>query len=351
MKPLFVAPYGPNGASSRARVYDWVNRLGLDAEIHDYLGTRRLGTDILLRNASKLVMLEIRLRQLARTTRPHLFLHREASPFGRGHVEQAILQSAGVAVYDFDDALMWEPPGGVARKLVMSRARKCRVAVEHADVVIAGNDVLADWASNYARDVRVIPTCIEPAEYPVKADYAISDPPRIGWLGSPSTEMYLREVTEPLLEFNRRTGARLLVISGGNSDLGALRSIVDRVEWSLTSYASFLATADVAIAPLTDTPYAQGKCAYKMLQYAAIGLPIVASPVGANAVAGDRLGARLVSGSGEWLDGLAEIVGCATGDRGQNGKLARRAVSVHYSYQAWQAEWLLAQGIQDGRYA
>ena len=65
-----------------------------------------------------------------------------------------ILQSAGLAVYDFDDALMWEPRDGVARRLAASRARKCRVAIEHADVVIAGSDVLADWASGYARDVR-----------------------------------------------------------------------------------------------------------------------------------------------------------------------------------------------------
>ena len=103
------------------------------------------------------------------------------------------------------------------------------------------------------------------------------------------------------------------LVSAGTEDLGALQTIVDRVEWSLATYASAIAATDLAVAPLTDTPYATGKCAYKMLQYAAIGLPIVASPVGANAVAGERLGAFLASGAEEWVDAITEVLAQRTG--------------------------------------
>ena len=80
--------------------------------------------------------------------------------------------------------------------------------------------------------------------------------------------------------------------------------MTDRIEWTLNGYASAIANADVAIAPLLNTPSARGKCAYKMLQYAAIGLPTVSSPVGANAVAAVRLGAETADTSAEWIDAL-----------------------------------------------
>jgi glycosyltransferase involved in cell wall biosynthesis len=269
-----------------------------------------------------------------------------ATPFGRGAVERALLKSADLSVYDFDDALMWEPDGNAMRRAVTSRSEQCRNAVEQADVVIAGSDRLAEWAAKYGRDVRVIPTCVDPDEYPLKASYDIAGPPVIGWLGSPSTERYLRAVTQPLLELNRRNGARLLVVSSGAADLGALEQMTDRVEWTLSGYGSAIATADVAIAPLLDTPYAWGKCAYKMLQYAAIGLPTVASPIGANMVAAARLGAHTATDSSEWIDGLTDLLTISPQSRSLRGTEARQAVTDHYSYARWRDAWLDAQGLR-----
>ena len=93
------------------------------------------------------------------------------------------MNSADVSIYDFDDALMWEPDGSTLRRLATSRSQQCHAAVESADVVIAGSDVLAEWAAQYNRDVRVIPTCVEPNEYPVKVHYDVIGPATIGWLG------------------------------------------------------------------------------------------------------------------------------------------------------------------------
>ena len=63
-----------------------------------------------------------------------------------------------------------------------------------ADRVIAGNDLLADWASSLCPDVVVIPTCVDPSAYRTKVSYELSDPPRLGWLGSPATEGYLLDI-------------------------------------------------------------------------------------------------------------------------------------------------------------
>ena len=41
-------------------------------------------------------------------------------------------------------------------------------------------------------------------------------------------------------------------------------------------------SCDIGIMPLADTPWEKGKCGYKLIQYMAAGLPVVASPVGVN---------------------------------------------------------------------
>ena len=58
-------------------------------------------------------------------------------------------------------------------------------AVAAADVVIAGNEDLAERASRTARNVYVIPSCIEPRAYAPRLSYALNDPPRIVWVGYP----------------------------------------------------------------------------------------------------------------------------------------------------------------------
>src|SRR5436305_3743919 len=128
-------------------------------------------------------------------------------------------------------------------------------------------------------------------------------------MGSPSTEPYLRLVEAPLLALHRACGARLTVVSAGSAPLGPLESMADRVRWSRDGYGTVLAGADVGIGPLADTPYARGKCAYKLLQYAAAGLPLVASPVGANDAALRVLGGVPAPDGDAWYDALTHLLG------------------------------------------
>jgi glycosyltransferase involved in cell wall biosynthesis len=58
---------------------------------------------------------------------------------------------------------------------------------------------------------------------------------------------------------------------------------IENVPWRLEDEGRLLADGDIGIAPLPDTPQARGKCGFKVLQYMAAGLPVVTSPVGANA--------------------------------------------------------------------
>jgi glycosyltransferase involved in cell wall biosynthesis len=335
---VLVAPYGPAGASTRVRGLDWFDHVGLRPELKTYLGTQDTTPSTLLRRPASVVRAEGRIRLWARGRgRGPLLLLRNATPLSNGGVERRLLRSSTHGVYDFDDALMVQQPGLAAS--VFSRARVWRRAVQAADTVIAGNDYLADAASDLASDVVVVPTCVEPTVYRIKTDYAVGDPPRAVWVGSPSTEVYLRGIAPALLAEHRRSGMRVTVISAGAASLDGLEIMTDRVEWREDIAESTLADADLGLMPLSDGPWERGKCAYKLLQYGAAGLPAVGSPVGANRPVLEMLDGLASTGLDEWSDALAMLVSESAERRQARGRAAAVAVIEHFSFGRWAETW------------
>lgn len=340
---VVASAYGASAPSTRVRVYEWLEHLDLRAERHEYAGLGMNSPGVLARRPRTALAAERRTRALPDVVAGRsLVLSREASPLGWGATEAAILRSADLGVYDLDDALFADRAGWRA---VLGKEQKCRRALASADRVIVGNDFLADYAVTHARDVLVIPTCVEPDDYPARGDHAIADRPRIVWLGSPSTEAYLVGIAPALREVCGRTGAELLVISGAReAEHRELAGLVTRVAWRADTVSGHLGSAHVAIGPLTDDVYARGKCAYKLLQYGAASLPVVASPVGANALALERFGAWPATTTDEWVDQLVTVISLDAAARAEAGARARAAVDEHYSFAAWAPVWKKAVG-------
>lgn len=334
-------PYGPAGASGRVRVIQWLEQTGIRAEIHDYAGLPNNRPRLVSKHVPSVMAAEVRLRRLARHKCDRVLIQREVSPFSSGKLIERIAKGSSLSVYDFDDALMWSRPSRKDR--LWSKSDNCLRAVQAVDRVIAGSETLAEWAQEHNRDVRLIPTCVDPDQYDGKIGYAVNGTPRLVWLGSPSTEVYVKSIAGALLEAHRLTSVRLTVISSGNAPLGPLDAIVDRIEWQ-PGIEFHLSSYDGAIAPLIDGRWERGKCAYKILQYGAAGLPSVVSPVGANRLAADRLGLVVARQPSEWVDALVDLFGASVSERQSIGNSAREGVRRHYSYARWAREWLEAIG-------
>lgn len=331
--------YSLTAGSPRVRLADWFSHEGVSARWHTYASTRDVRPGTMVRHPWAVMTAELRLRsQRAAGT---VIVSREASPWSLGEVEARLLSRAAHGVYDVDDALFDDPS---PIRTLMRFDRKWQRMLRAADVVIAGNDYLAERAARDARDVRMIPSCVAPDDYLMKTDWLIGATPRVVWLGSPATEHYLVELVPALARLSSRTGARLRLISGPapNPSLDSITSITDRVPWDPRTVAGELAAADVAIGPLDDSLYARGKCAYKLLQYAASGLPMVASPVGANALALQRFDGVAVDRPSEWADALEAVIVESADRREQRGRVAARAVREHYSFDRWSADWRAA---------
>ena len=333
MPLIAVTPYGAGGASARVRVLDWIEHLDLPCAVHDYLGATNASPMTLLTRAPAVLRAEQALRQLDVSTSTVL-LHREASPLSSGDLETRLLQGALRSVYDIDDALQWDVRHGV--RAIAPKHVKAERCARTADVVVAGSELLADWASRFSREVHLVPSCVQVQDYSPKVSYETSTHPIIGWVGSPSTEKYLRLLEKPLLDLYRRVGARLLVVSAGEASLGALDPMVVRVPWDPTTVGRVMNSFDVAIAPLVPDLFSRGKCAYKILQYGAAALPIVGSRVGANRLVLGKLGAASAVGVDEWGLQLSDILAAPASDRAAMGGQARSAVERHYSFAAWE---------------
>ena len=342
-----IVPYGPHGSSARVRALDWLNHCQLDAITHDYLGLPVNSPKLVLSQPARAWAAERSLWRLTHEVRTStVLLVREASPFSRGFVESALLRNAERAVYDFDDALMEPQPSMIER--VFSKAVKWRRCVAAADVVIAGNDVLADAAQTAgAADVRLIPSCVEPLDYRLKANFERKGPPVSVWLGSPATEHYLSAIADSLLRVHSTVGLRLAVISAGGRSFGALDRMVDRHPWTPTAHQE-LASFDFGLMPLPDDPWTRGKCAYKLLQYGATGLPMIGSPVGANRAALDVMGGLAASSFDDWVDALTTLSTMNPIAMAELGWLGRAGVEAHYSFTSWASVWRGALGLDRG---
>jgi len=185
-------------------------------------------------------------------------------------------------IFDVDDAIYVRKPRRLGDPVGDSlwRRRKFAATCRRADVVAAGNDVLAQIARPAARAVEVLPTSIDVTRYSLAVPGA-GGAPTIVWIGSPENLIYLEMIRPALARLTQRHPAlKVRVICSLFPDWPEIN--VESIRWSEASEAAALAAAHIGIMPLTDDEWSRGKCAFKLLQYMAASLPCVASPVGAN---------------------------------------------------------------------
>jgi glycosyltransferase involved in cell wall biosynthesis len=244
-----------------------------------------------------------------------------------------------VDAYDFDDALYLGSTLFPNRRFgwVKREAQRWRSYVRRARLVIAGNDLLASRAAEFATRVEVVPSCVDPESQSAR-EHAEREVVTIGWIGSRSTADQLREVLPAVAALNEDGLVARLVLIGAGEIAGSPPWLEQR-PWSLDSESENLSSFDLGIMPLPDTEWARGKCGYKILQYFSAGVPAVASPVGVNAAIIGREEERglLASTFEEWRTALTRLVTDAEA-RATMGAEARRFVEREYSYQRWAPE-------------
>jgi glycosyltransferase involved in cell wall biosynthesis len=234
-------------------------------------------------------------------------------------------------IFDFDDALFarepTEKPFRLRKPGTRYTKRRLQEVLQLAVHVIAGNRVLAGYAELYTQKLSIIPT-------PVKlSDYSFNKkgegPVVIGWLGTGRNLIYLREIESAIQRIATQfPEVEWRILSDRSYELDGVS--IRNIRWDDSTAMKELSRFDIGLMPLFNDLWSRGKCAFKILQYMASGIPCVASPVGMNTeIIEEGVTGYLAGNTKEWSDILIRLI--RDGDlRRRIGKNARQFVEKEF---------------------
>ncbi|WPF88364.1 glycosyltransferase family 4 protein [Cyanobacterium aponinum AL20118] len=227
-----------------------------------------------------------------------VYIHSFLTPFlETDYLAQVVRKKSLRMVLDMDDAIF-----ATNRRTEI----KLKKLLPLCDAVIVGNKYLAEFAHQYQKNTHIIPTPIETNYYVPKTDYDTQDEDKItvGWMGGWINLIHLNLIISSLKNLKSQISNIKIKIVTNIEDLPLnLRNIAELKQWSAEEELADLQSFDIGLMPLEDNPFSRGKCSFKLLQYMAVGIPVIASPVGMNnEVVRDN--GFLCSSPEEWLDSL-----------------------------------------------
>ncbi|HZG01159.1 MAG TPA: glycosyltransferase [Chitinophagales bacterium] len=268
-----------------------------------------------------------------------VFLHREAAPVGPPVIEwfmSKVLRKK--IIYDFDDAI-WLPNASKVNRFAapLKNHGKVRAVCKWSWKISCGNEFLAAFAKRLNKNVFVIPTTVDTDYFKPAFQKHSNAKLVIGWTGSLSTNRYIEQMDNVFCELSKFVDFDLVVISNLPPTLSHPYTFI---KWRLESEVHDLARIDIGLMPLSDDDWSRGKCAFKLIQYGALKIPSVASPVGANSdvVIHEQTG-LLASDDAEWVDALKNLATHAE-IRKRMGEKSRARIEERYSCYALQKRYL-----------
>lgn len=259
-----------------------------------------------------------------------VWLYRAAWPVGPALLERFMARTGVPVIVEFDDAIFLTDTAAENRRWgFLKCAGKTDEICRLSHHVVVGNPYLADYARRFNPNVTVIPTTIDTDTYPGRAEYTEHSPVVIGWSGSKTTVAHLRTVNEAIQQVASQADVRLHVIGTPEYRLEGVGTYA--APWSSETEVAELTRFDLGIMPLPDDQWARGKCGLKALQYMAMGIPTIVSPVGVNTeIISEGRNGLLASTQEEWREQMLALVRDVR-LRERLGRAGRQTVEATYS--------------------
>ena len=238
-------------------------------------------------------------------------------------------------IFDFDDATFLHSP------------RKTKFILRHAEVVIAGSHMLAEWARSYNERVYLIPTLVDHELYRVSPEWHAPKIFTVGWIGNAPAHYENLKLLVPVFIRLVQTGAvfRFLLVGGlgdkrvhelFSSIPGIVFDCIETLDWSDPhAIPGAIRLFSVGVMPLIDSEWNRGKCAFKAIEYMATGITAIVSPIGENSIlVTDRLNGFIASNTEDWVSRILELYHDEALGRELGSKGAEH-IREHYSFAAF----------------
>ena len=332
IRVLGLSLYGPLAASTRYRLTQYAPGLrlqGIDLEVKALLGDSYVQKSFAGEKYPLANLVKDYLDRVALLFRQSEYdvaiVNAELFPLLPGFIESRLLRIP--YIYDFDDAFFLKYRLERFKRISFLLGDKFNPVVARAAAVMAGNHYLADYARQWNHATHWLPTVVDTERYtPVTCKR--EDVFTVGWIGSPSTSVYLSKLAKPLEQLGREGPVRFLVVGGYSPTIPGVDVV--NMPWSQATEVEVINSFDVGVMPLFDDEWARGKCAFKLIQYMACGVPVVASPVGANVDVVNSGNGLLAHSVGDWLEALRRLRD-APALRQSFGTTARQTAEQLYS--------------------
>ena len=340
MKILLFSRYSRMGASSRIRSLQYLGFLeqhGIMVDVAPLLGNTYLMNLYNGGGKSLFYVTQQYMKRMVQIIKCRkydlLWIEKELFPHLPAWMEQLLVKVGKNYIVDYDDALFheYDMAGHNRYELLDMRSRiikkfmgeKIDRVMRDAKLVIAGNDYLASRATSAgANRVSILPSVIDLDQYP-KRDFSRNGKLSIGWIGTPVTVKFLDQIRTALQQVCRDHNARLVIIGAAAGSFNMQCCTINH-PWSEETETDLIHQIDVGIMPLPNTPWARGKCGYKLIQYMACAKPVVASAVGANkTIVSHGKDGFLANTQDQWKKSLTQLatdkaLRIAMGIRGRN---------------------------------
>lgn len=338
---VFLSKYARNGASSRMRTFQyfpWLEQTGIAIVVAPFL-TEKYVSDLQQgrRNIFEAIRAYFsRFWHLVVSRKYDLvWIEYETLPWLPAWIEQFLLSKRVPYVLDYDDAVFHlydMHRNSLVRRFL---GKKHDVLMRSAAMICAGNEYLAERARQAgAKHVEVIPTVVDLDRYPVPGGNQTirseDEIPCVGWIGQQSTAAFLLPYKKL---FERLVQEGVARFSSIGIDTSAMGLTMESLTWHEDTEVADILGFDIGIMPLSDGPFERGKCGYKLIQYMACGLPVVASPVGVNCeIVEHGVNGFLAETPEEWEAALRTLLSDPE-LRKRMGKAGREKVERQYSLQ------------------
>jgi len=334
---LGLTRYDSNGPSSRYRFYQflpYLDKEGFDISIFPLFNKKYINNlyfDQRVRTLLNPLSAYFRRTYKLLSDRSYdlVWMEKEALPWIPASIEKLLCKRSIPNVIDYDDAVYHRYDQHRNPLIRFALSKKIEKLMSFSTVVIVGNKYIAEYAMEAgAKQVEILPTVVD-ADIYVQKNCKGNKNFTIGWIGSPTTSRYLNVATPALNQLCQNTDVQFSAIGALEKDMVEIP--VQLIPWQEKTEVHELNRFDVGIMPLPDTPWERGKCGFKLIQYMAAGLPVIASPVGVNSEIVDHgITGFLASSTEEWVKYL-RILKDDSELRRTMGVAGRRIVEKKYS--------------------
>ena len=336
LRGLVLAKYGDLAASTRQRFVQampYLAEQNITLTIDPLFDNAYLALMFKDGTRRRSAILKAYLRRFAALRRARSYdfviVQYELFPYLPGCFEALIALTDKPVFYDIDDAIFHQYDQHRHPIVRFFLRKKLVPLLRRVALAFCGNAYLEQYVRQYCPRTEIIPTTLDTAIFKSAANRPANAPPVVGWIGSPSTWSYCAPLLELLSSLAGAAKLSALII-GANHQAKARAGFEFR-DWSEATEIEDIHQMDIGIMPMPDAPWARGKCGYKLIQYMACGIPVIASPVGVNtSIVEHGVNGLLATSEEEWRAAFETLLGDPA-LRQRMGEAGREHILEHYS--------------------